>query len=556
MSDRWVPTPSPVEPGRWARQVDGAELDPQVGAYLREHVGIATPWPMPDVEAAQAAIVPRQGAAVVPDQLLRGIGEAIGAAHVSVDPLLRTQAAVGASYTDYARRRSGAVTDVPDAVVSPANHEQTQAVVDLCSDAGVAVVPWGGGTSVVGGLSLSGPRIAISTRRMRHISELDHDAGLVTVGAGLTGPALEAAIGLHGFTLGHLPQSWEQATMGGYVATRSAGQASSGYGRVADMVEGLRLATPRGDWQLGHSPASAAGPDLLHVAIGSEGRLGVITEVTLRLRRLPTSRRYEAVIFPRFIDGVAAFRDLAQTGLTADVMRLSDPPETATSLLMSAPDGLAGTVVRAYMNQRGITERDGCLAIMGWESSERSLQASRRSAAWRVLRRFGAVTLGAKAGESWRRKRFHGPHLRDTLMDAGYLVETLETATTWSNLVSLRASIHRSIDHSLTTNSTTPYVMTHISHVYDSGASLYTTVIAVANRTDPVGQWRRTKAEVTDVIMDGGGTVTHHHAVGRDHAPWLNQEIGDIGVDVLRAIARTLDPQGICNPGVLFADSR
>lgn len=475
----------------------------------------------------------------------------VGAEHVLSTPAARWQAMGGASYLDYVRHRSGDLHGLPDAVVMPADHEQAQSVVETCSRAHVVIVPAGGGTSVVGGLAVGRPHVLLSTHRMRGVVSIDDQSCLVTVQPGITGPSLEAILAARGLTLGHLPQSWQRASIGGYLATRSAGQASTGYGRSDDMVESATLATPTGSWRVGHTPASAAGPDLLQVAVGSEGAFGMITEATLRVRRRPQAQRYEAWIFPDFSSGVAAFRGLAQSRIPADVMRLSDAEETETTLLMSAPSGLLGRGVDAYLRRRGIRRGSAALAILGWEAAQEEIVRARRGPAVDILRGHGAVSLGRRPGASWQRHRFEGPHLRDALMDAGYLVETVETATSWATMGTLRESMHAALRTSLTSAHTRPYVMTHVSHIYETGASLYTTVIAVADQADPVTQWAVAKTAVSDAIVSGGGTITHHHAVGRDHAPWLEAEIGRLGVDVLRAVKATVDPHGICNPGVL-----
>ncbi|MBU6313336.1 MAG: FAD-binding oxidoreductase, partial [Actinomycetales bacterium] len=381
--------------------------------------------------------------------------------------------------------------------------------------------------------------------------DLDTTSAIVTVEPGITGPRLEALLGARGFTLGHLPQSWQRATIGGYVATRSAGQASTGYGRSDDMVESLVVATPRGTLELGTGPSSAAGPDLRGLFVGSEGAFGVITRVGLRVRRLPTERIYEGVLLPDFAAGREAFREAAQSRTAADVMRLSDGDETRTTLLMSAPGGVAGAALDRYLRLRGVESTRASLAILGWEGIDRDAVRARRSATWRALKRHGAVSLGRRAGESWRRHRFEGPFLRDALMDAGYLVETVETATSWAQLPALHDAVDVSLAHALGPPPG-PYVMSHISHVYETGASLYTTVIAVADQGDPVGQWSRAKRAVTDAICEHGGTITHHHAVGRDHAPWLIREIGPLGMDVLESVKSGIDPSSVMNPGVLL----
>jgi alkyldihydroxyacetonephosphate synthase len=531
-------------------------LSAEVMAYLRDRVGVGQPWPMVSPRLSEMG-APRLG-----DPVLASLRDLVGAEHVHTDAESRWRSSPGASYLDYVALRGGEVAGAPDAVVWPADHDQVQRIMTLCSTTRTAVVPVGGGTSVVGGLRGDGPRLAVHTGRLRAVRSIDPISRLVSVDAGITGPQLEAILSSHDLSLGHLPQSWERASIGGYLATRSAGQASTGYGRSDDMVQSLRMATPLGTWDIGLAPASAAGPDLLQVALGSEGALGIITGATLRVRTRPAVRRYEAWMLPSFAVGENVFRALAQAGETADVMRLSDEAETATTMLMSAPAGVVGAAVQEYLKRRGIPRNGGALAILGWDGVHRADVDRRRGPAVRALRSHGAVALGQRPGRSWLRHRFEGPYLRDALMDAGYLVETVETATSWARLGSLRAAIHGALEtvltsdrtrpDVLTSDRTRPYVMTHVSHVYETGASLYTTVLAVADADDRVGQWRRAKEAVSEAIVAGGGTITHHHAIGRDHAPWLGREIGDVGMGILRAVKDEVDPHGICNPGVLI----
>ncbi|MFM9049882.1 MAG: FAD-binding oxidoreductase [Actinomycetota bacterium] len=532
---------------RWGTPKEPVTLEPDMREFLREHVGIANPWPAqgPDEWALP------EGRMSADD--LAALASVVGDDHVATDRASRLAHLGGASYTDYARRRSGDAADAPDAVVSPDTHEQVVDVLRLCSARGIAVVPLGGGTSVVGGLRAGRSHIALSLRRMNALVDLDTTSAIAHVEPGITGPRLEALLAARGFTLGHLPQSWQRASIGGYVATRSSGQASTGYGRSDDMVESLTVATPAGSLHLGRGPSSAAGPDLRELFVGSEGSLGVITRVGLRVRRLPEERIYEGVLLPDFAAGREAFREAAQSRATADVMRLSDADETRTTLLMSAPGGVVGAALERYLRVRGIDGDRASLAILGWEGVDRDTTRDRRSATWRVLKRHGAVSLGRRAGQSWRRHRFEGPFLRDALMDAGYLVETVETATSWAALPALHDAVNAALANALGPRPG-PYVMSHVSHVYETGASLYTTVIAVADQSDPVGQWARAKRAVGDAIAAEGATITHHHAVGRDHAPWLEGEIGPLGIDVLRSVKDRVDPEGVMNPGNLLPE--
>jgi alkyldihydroxyacetonephosphate synthase len=305
------------------------------------------------------------------------------------------------------------------------------------------------------------------------------------------------------------------------------------------------VATPRGTLRLGRAPSSAAGPDLRALFLGGEGVLGVITEVTQRVRRAPTTRWFEALMLPSLDAGLEAFRELAQSRACADVMRLSDLAETRATMRMSGPTGRTARAMAAYLKVRGVA--DGTMAIMGWDGISASQVRARRSVAFDILRRHGAASLGRGAGESWLRHRFEGPYLRDTLMDQGYLVETLETATNWASL----GNLHESVTCALADSLGHCHVMAHVSHVYETGASLYLTALASAD-TDQAARWHAAKQAASEVIVAHGATITHHPGLGRDHAPWLEAEVGPVGVDLLRTVKARLDPDGILNPGVLL----
>ncbi|RSM63595.1 FAD-binding oxidoreductase [Amycolatopsis sp. WAC 01376] len=481
------------------------------------------------------------------EQPKRDLEELVGAGHVLVVPGERLARAGGLSYLDLMRRRGFGDFPVPDAVVLPENPAEVQSVLEICARHDVGVVPFGGGTSVVGGVSaLRGDKsavIALDLARLGELVSVDPVSRIAVLQAGVTGPEADRLLAAHGFTLGHVPQSYERATIGGFAATRSAGQASSGYGRFEDMVSGVRLATPRGEWKLGVAPASAAGPDLRHLAIGSEGALGVITEVALRVRPVPEVRRYEGYVLDGWENGAAAVRELAQRHVLADVTRLSDVDESEVSLALN--DSLKTKALRRYLKARGV--HAPCLLIVGWEGASKREVARRRQETTRVLAPFGAVRIGAALGESWRRGRFSGPRQRDALLDNGVCVETLETAAYWAELSDLRDAVRAA----LTATLGNAIIMCHVSHAYETGASLYFTVLTARDEADPIGQWQRAKAAASEAIT-GIGTISHHHAVGVDHAPYLAAEIGTLGVEVLRAAKKAIDPTGILNPGKLL----
>ena len=472
--------------------------------------------------------------------LLAELRDLLGDEHVRTDHETRVHHTRGKSTPDLLRIRHGDGSDAPDAVLLPADHDEVQALVEWCARRRVALVPFGGGTSVVGGLAARRDGfagvVAVDLSRLDRLVGVDVESRTAELQAGCLGPRAEALLGEHGLTLGHFPQSFEFASIGGFAATRSSGQASAGFGRFDSLVVGLRVATPLGTWDLGTAPANAAGPDLRQLVLGSEGALGVITSVTVRVRPVAEARLYEAWRFADLPSGVAALRTLAQEQIAPTVLRLSDEAETAVNL--AQPDAVGGQ------------SAGGCLMVTGFEGTPGYVDRTRALVGER-LTQLGGTPLGEEPGRAWADGRFHGPYLRDSLLDVGVLVETLETATFWSRLPDLYAAVKGALESSLAEQGTPPLVLCHISHVYETGASLYFTV-AAAQAADPLAQWAAAKAAASDAMVAAGATITHHHAVGRDHLPWFAREIGPVGVQVLRSVKQGIDPAGVLNPGVLI----
>ncbi|HEY2767798.1 MAG TPA: FAD-binding oxidoreductase [Solirubrobacteraceae bacterium] len=517
-------------------------------AFLRETVGVAE-RPRAPVALGNVRLSPSR----LPVEALAQLRETLGEGGVRDGHEERVLHAAGKGYPDLVRLRAGEPEDAPDAVVYPGSAAELRGLLELCTRRSLALVPFGGGTSVVGGLApLRGAHAAVLALDLRELGELvalDRESLSVTAQAGMRVPALERQLGAQGLTLGHFPQSYEYVSLGGCAATRSAGQASTGYGRFEELVLGLRMSAPVGELVAHPVPASAAGPDLRELAVGSEGTLGVIHELTLRVREAPAHSRYEGVFFEDFVAGAAALRGLAQERIAPTVARLSDESETRMSLALAGTGGLKGRLGRAYIGARGYGA--GCLAILGFEGSERSV-AERRARALSLVREHGGLPVGRSPGEAWRAQRFAAPYLRDDLLTHGVMVETLETATSWSKLMELHSAVGRAIADALTTQGTPGLVMCHISHLYETGASLYFTFLARQREGAELEQWHAVKRAAGDAILDNGGTITHHHAVGRDHAPWIEREIGAHGVGALRALKAELDPSGIMNPGKLL----
>jgi alkyldihydroxyacetonephosphate synthase len=503
---------------------------------LRTALGVdrapGEPGPIGDVAPPPARL---------PGEIADALAAIVGSEHAGADAETRVRHTRGKSTPDLVRLRAGDAGDAPDLVLYPKDHDQIAAILDVCSEHRVAVVPFGGGTSVVGGLEADGADyegvVALDLGRLDALVSLDEVSRLAVLEPGLRGPEAEALLNARGYTIGHFPQSFEYASLGGFAAARSSGQASAGYGRFDELVVGLRAATPAGTIALGRAPKSAAGPDLRQLILGSEGAFGVITSLTVQIRPVPERRVYEGWRFGSFDDSLAAVRGLAQDGPRPTVLRLSDEAETALNLARPA---------EISQGQSG-----GCLAIVGFEGTAERVDAVRAEAV-RVLTRLGG-SLDAQAGEGWAHDRYRGPYLRDALISAGALVETLETVTFWSGLPGLYAAVADSLRSSLTEQGAPPIILCHVSHVYPAGASLYFTVAAAALE-DPVAQWRVAKAAASDAILTAGGSISHHHGVGRDHREWYGQEIGGLATVALRAVKAQLDPQWILNPGILIPE--
>jgi alkyldihydroxyacetonephosphate synthase len=528
----------------WGDPSIETHLDAQAVSMLRERIGELDPWPL----AAEIEEFELPAAEELPQSLV----EAVGAEAVFTGDEDRLRHATGGGYVDLARLRSGRLDAAPDAVLLPSDEQAVRRAVSACAAEGVAVVPFGGGTSVVGGIEpLRGahPRlVSLDLARLQGV-EVDRRSLTSRLGAGLRGPEAEAALASRGLTLGHFPQSFEYATIGGFAATRSAGQASSGYGRFDALVDAISLIAPSGDLRTLESPHTAAGPALRELVVGSEGVFGVIPEVTVRVRPLPEVRRYEAWIAESFEAGSEIVRELAQGPGLPDVIRVSDPDETWVALTLSGPRGLARRLFEGYLGLR--RRRGGCLIVIGIDGDRESV-ARRRALTVRALRRGGAAYLGTAAGRSWDEGRFSGPYLRDALMEMGALVDTLETSHTWSGLKGLHAAVGGAIEGALAAQGTPGLVFCHLSHAYPDGASLYFTAVARARRGGELEQWQAVKRAASEAIVANGATITHHHGVGRDHAPYMEAEVGARGLEVLRAVKERLDPTGIMNPGKLL----
>ena len=454
----------------------------------------------------------------------------------SAEPLDRALFGHGRSYTDVVAGFRGDYAEAPDFVVHARSEADVLATLRWAADAAVAVVPVGGATSVVGGVRCEpGPgqagAVALSLRGLASVLEVDPVSRSARIQAGATGPALEEQLAAHGMTLRFFPQSFEMATLGGWIATRAGGHFATGPTHIDDVVESIRAVTPAaGTWESRRLPGSGAGPSPDRVLLGSEGTLGVITEAWVRVLERGGPRAAASVRFPDFATGCAAVRDVVQAGLQPANCRLIDAREAA---LTFAGDGSAA------------------LLVLGFEQAV--VEPRLEAAAAICEARGGEVSRGSGGGGgAWRDAFLRAPYVRDTLVAMGVLSETFETAITWERLDGFVAEVLEAARSRLHEACGEGSVSVRLTHAYPDGAAPYFTCVAPARRGEEVAQWQIVKSAVSDVIEAAGGTITHHHAVGRDHRPWYDRQRPEPFADGLRAMKQTLDPAGVLNPGVLL----
>ena len=480
-----------------------------------------------------------------------------GAKNVHVDDTNRFVHSFGKGYLELIRAWKGVLPRLSDVVVCPTNEAQIAQLFAEIPNWDFRVIAYGGATSVVGGvdaLANDGQTIVcVDFALMNRVLSIDETSFLAEAQPGCLGPEIERAVNSVGLTLGHFPQSFEFSSVGGWVATRGAGYESTRYGKIEEMIESLRVVTPQGTIETPRVPASAAGPDLQQILVGSEGTIGLITSVTLRLRKTPSTKSYVGMAFRNFENGVEAVHHMIQNEIIPNVIRLSDPTETEASIFLARRDHapLVERVGMQILRRRGYFGRNGALMIIGLEGSPERVKFERKLTLANC-KSFGGFSLGARAGRAWYKERFELPYLREELMKMGVLVDTLETATTWKRLSALHSQIMDAFTAAFEELHVPGLAMAHVSHVYRTGASLYFTFMAKQLIGHEDEEWHQIKDKVTDAIMAAGASLSHHHGIGVEHVKWMGQYWGPLGIRVLRSIKRELDPNGIMNPGKLI----
>lgn len=507
-------------------------------ALLEERVGQGTPL----LDASWESVLERVPTSRLPEHPL-----------LDTSAATRVRHARGQSIPDLLAMKSGDIAVFPDGVAFPEHKDQVAELVAYCYQHGVELIPYGGGTSVVGHINPSHngrPVLTLSLAKMNRLLHLDRESQIATFGPGVPGPLLESQLRAQGYMLGHFPQSFELSTLGGWVASRSSGQQSLRYGRIEQLFAGGSVETPQGRLEIPCIPASSAGPDLREWVMGSEGRMGVISEVKVRVTPLPKQEDFYVVFFPSWAKAKDAARQLVQQKVQLSMLRLSNAIETETQLALAGnPKHIAW--LERYLALRGASE-GRCmmtLGITGLPSQCKAVYRLMKS----IVRPFGAVNMGTLLGNKWAKHRFQTPYLRESLWQLGYIAETLETSTNWSNLDPLLNAVEQALRTALGAEEKV-HVYTHLSHFYAQGSSIYTTFLfrPGASYAQAYQRWQTLKHAASMAIVQHGGTISHQHGVGKDHAPYLKHEKGDLGLRSIAAVCETLDQQSLLNPGTLL----
>lgn len=516
--------------------VSGVAVD-----FLAEMIGPGDPHPDARIEDV-VSLVPESRARAHP--------------LVTVEAVDRLRHARGQSLPDWVALRSGRIGLFPDGVAYPAFTTQVRELLDFARETGIRLVPYGGGTSVVGHINPpagDAPVIAVDLCRFNRLVDLDEASRLATFEAGIRGPDLEDQLQSHGYTCGHFPQSFEYSTLGGWIATRSCGQQSYFYGCIEDIFAGGHVETPVDSLDLLAVPASAAGPDLRQCILGSEGRFGFITQAIIRICPLPEAEKFRAIFFRDWPSGTGAVQAIAQSCIPVSMLRISDPQETQTTMILSGKEQLIKWSDRGLRLLR--YGSGSCLLIFGATGDDQSVDRTIRETS-ALARQHGGLPIGGLIGNQWQKSRFRTPYLRNTLWRMGYAVDTLETAVPWATVLGATASIKAAIRQALENTGERVLVMAHLSHVYSDGASIYVTFL-FRRSTDPeetLHRWQVAKSAASQAIVNLGGTISHQHGVGLDHKPYLEAEKGVLGLKMLEAMRQAADPHGLMNPGKLLPE--
>jgi alkyldihydroxyacetonephosphate synthase len=541
----------------WGWGVEGVafhhEDKPNFAPFVREVVDLdVNQPPVGELDLSELNIpAPRIG-----DDLVAELTEIVGDSQISSDGLDRIVHTYGKSLRDLVRLRNKDIPRIPDVVVYPADEAEVQQIVDKAVAADAVIIPFGGGSNIAGSLEApadeSRPVISLDVGRMNKVLDIDEESGLARIQAGGLGPDIEAQLGRRGWTLGHFPDSFTHSTLGGWIATRSSGMQSDKYGDIADITRGLRAVLPGKVLVLRPLPSTSTGPSVREMILGSEGRLGVITEATVNVHRIPTERLILGYLFPTWEAGMAAMQEISTSDAHPTVTRISDSYETAfsfsTQKKSSGISKLVNDTVMKVLAKRGWDLDEICLSFIGYEGGRADV-SRQKGMVKDIVGKHGGIVAGKGPGQLYDQKKFDTPYLRDFLLDRGAVGDVSETAAPWSKLVPLYNAVRAAANGAFDQIGVKGFVMCHMSHSYHSGACLYFTFAYKHGDSDVLAQYDIVKGAIQQAFVDNGGTLSHHHGVGVEHAPWMEQDISAAGVHFIDGLFSAVDPGRNFNPG-------
>ena len=533
---------------------------PELWPYLKRELGVdEIRWEKP--MAFEDVTLPEQKKN---EAFLATIQAGLGDGQVVDDKKSRLVHAAGKSFRDLWLMRHGQVQFAPDCVVYPDTEEDVALVVRAAHEHGVVLVPFGGGSNIAGCLVPSdrGGRMVVSLDmcRMHRVLEVDRYSLTARIQPGVYGQHLEDQMAEHGVTLGHFPDSFLHSTLGGWVATRSAGMQSDIYGKIEDMVISLRMVTPSGTIVTRTVPKSSNGIDIKHLCIGSEGILGVITEVVVQVHHKPEKEDWYGWLFPDFKSGLDAIHECHRGDCMPTVTRLNDPKKTALSFAFKHPKtGIKDKIAKAFKwyigNVKKIDFDQCCLMVVKYEGTPKAFNRIKNQVT-AIYKKHRGVCLGAEPGRSFAKVKFDFPHLRDYVMDRSIMADVSETATTWDNLRTLHERGLADVEQAIKDTGVDAWVGCHLSHSYRTGASLYFTFGCLQREGREIEQYLYVKKAAEDAFMKNSGTLSHHHAVGTEHLPWVEEDLSPTGLKAVKAIKAGLDPNDIMNPGKIIPSEK
>ncbi|KQT98340.1 FAD-binding oxidoreductase [Sanguibacter sp. Leaf3] len=535
------------------------EDKPGFAPFVAEKVGL-------DLHTAERAVEPSFDdldvpASTAPKAFVSALAGIVGDDHVSVDDLVRVIHTYGKSLRDLVRIRGNLILRSPDVVVYPADEAEVQQVVDAAVAADAVIIPFGGGSNIAGSLEPMPAEtrtvVSLDLGRMRAVVDIDTDSGLARIQAGAQGPDLEAQLNAKGWTIGHFPDSFTHSTVGGWVATRSTGMQSDKYGDIADIARGLRVVRPGDVLVLRPLPSTSSGPSVREMILGSEGRLGVITEVTVQVHRVPEKRNIFAYFFPTWEAGITAMQAISESDASPSITRVSDAHETGFTMATSKTRSgfskfTAETALPRIMKAKGWDLDKICLSFIGYEGSTAHAKHQKKLVD-AIVKKHGGMGVGEGPGLLYDQKKFDTPYLRDFLLDMGAAGDVSETAAPWSKLLQVHDAVYAAAHKAYAGIGVTGWIMSHLSHSYHSGACLYFT-FAFVFQDDPIAEYDTVKSAIQQAFVDNDATISHHHGVGREHAPWLEEDISSEGVKVMTALFESADPGAHFNPDKVVAD--